>query len=453
MQQESRLQSFLNNPARAMWSMALPIIAGMMVQTLFNVVDIMFIGWLGADEVTAVAFVSPLFFIIIGLTVGLGAGVTASIAQYIGKKDKESADNCAEHGLLLGFFITILLTILGILFGRDLLMVLGASNHILDIAYSYLEILIFGIGGVVFSLFFRAILAGEGETKIPMIIGLVGTVSNVILDPIFIFLLDYGVDGAAIATVLSQAVMIVMYVFVIFVMKKTFLSFNLNHFRYSPNILRMIFVIGIPSSLSMLLMSFGQAVMNKILFNYSSESVAAYQIVSRIDMLLFMPCLGIAIALTTIVGMFFGAQEFSKLVWVVKYGISRAVIITTVNVAILFLAAEKILPIFSANQEVLSVGITYLKIIVLVYPAVAVSVICARICQALGKGMPLLVVTTIRVLIITAPLSFYFYLIGKPIVWVWYSQVIAVLVAAFISFLFMRFYFKKFGIVRTISKS
>ena len=453
MQQESRLQSFLNNPARAMWSMALPIIAGMMVQTLFNVVDIMFIGWLGADEVTAVAFVSPLFFIIIGLTVGLGAGVTASIAQYIGKKDKESADNCAEHGLLLGFFITILLTILGILFGRDLLMVLGASNHILDIAYSYLEILIFGIGGVVFSLFFRAILAGEGETKIPMIIGLVGTVSNVILDPIFIFLLDYGVDGAAIATVLSQAVMIVMYVFVIFVMKKTFLSFNLNHFRYSPNILRMIFVIGIPSSLSMLLMSFGQAVMNKILINYSSESVAAYQIVSRIDMLLFMPCLGIAIALTTIVGMFFGAQEFSKLVWVVKYGISRAVIITTVNVAILFLAAEKILPIFSANQEVLSVGITYLKIIVLVYPAVAVSVICARICQALGKGMPLLVVTTIRVLIITAPLSFYFYLIGKPIVWVWYSQVIAVLVAAFISFLFMRFYFKKFGIVRTISKS
>lgn len=88
MQKESRLQSFLNDPARALWSMALPIIAGMMVQTLFNVVDIMFIGWLGADEVTAVAFVSPLF-IIIGLTVGLGAGVTASIAQYIGKKIKE----------------------------------------------------------------------------------------------------------------------------------------------------------------------------------------------------------------------------------------------------------------------------------------------------------------------------------------------------------------------------
>jgi putative MATE family efflux protein len=323
MQKESRLQSFLNDPARALWSMALPIIAGMMVQTLFNVVDIMFIGWLGADEVTAVAFVSPLFFIIIGLTVGLGAGVTASIAQYIGKKDKRNADNCAEHAILLGIVITVLLTILGVYFGRDLLILLGAYDHILDTASSYLKILTFGIGGVVFSLFFRAILAGEGETTIPMIIGLVGTIANVILDPIFIFLLEYGVDGAAIATVLSQAIMLVMYFTVIFVMKKTFISFNFRHFRYTPNILNVIFKVGIPSSLSMLIISFGQAVLNKILINYSSESVAAYQIVSRIDMLLFMPCLGIAIALTTIVGMFFGAKEFSKLVWIVKYGISR----------------------------------------------------------------------------------------------------------------------------------
>ena len=156
MQKESRLKSFLNNPTRALWSMALPIIAGMMVQTLFNVVDIMFIGWLGADEVAAVAFVSPLFFIIIGLTVGLGAGVTASIAQYIGKKDKKNADNCAEHAILLGIAISVLLTILGVYFGRDLLILLGAYDYILDTAHSYLKILTFGIGGVVFSLFFSS---------------------------------------------------------------------------------------------------------------------------------------------------------------------------------------------------------------------------------------------------------------------------------------------------------
>ena len=447
MEKESRLQSFLANPSKALWTMALPIIAGMMVQTLFNVVDIMFIGWLGAEEVTAVAFVSPLFFIIIGLTVGLGAGVTASIAQFIGQKDKKNADNCAEHTILLGLVITLVLSFLGIVFGEELLVLLGASGNILDISYTYLKVLLYGIGLAVFSLFFRAILAGEGETKIPMFIGLIGTLLNLILDPIFIFVLEYGVKGAALATVISQAVMVISYLFIIFVRKSTYITFNIRDFKYSPSIINTIFKIGIPSSISMLIISFGQVVMNRILINYSVEAVAAYQIVSRIDMLLFMPILGIAISLTTIVGMFFGAKEYEKLVSIVKYGISRAIYITLLSVAILFILADRILPLFSDDPEVLNIGITYLRVIILAYPAVGLSVICSRICQALGEGMPLLVTTITRVLIITAPLSYYFYITGKPIEWVWYAQVFAILIAATISFGFLRYYFKKFAIV------
>jgi putative MATE family efflux protein len=446
MEKQSRLDSFLSNPSKSLWTMALPIIAGMMVQTLFNVVDIMFIGWLGAEEVTAVAFVSPLFFIIIGLTVGLGAGVTASIAQFIGQKDKKNADNCAEHTILLGVVITVVLSALGIIFGKQLLMLLGAYGNILDISYTYLKVLLYGIGLVVFSLFFRAILAGEGETKIPMVIGLVGTILNFILDPIFIFVLEYGVKGAALATVISQAVMVVSYLFIIFIRKSTYITFNISEFKYSPSIINTIFKIGIPSSISMLIISFGQVVMNKILINYSVETVAAYQIVSRIDMLLFMPILGIAISLTTIVGMFFGAKEYEKLVWIVRYGIIRAIYITVFSVAILFIFAHRILPIFTDNTEVLDIGITYLRIIILAYPAVGLSVICSRICQALGQGLPLLVTTTTRVLIITAPLSYYFYITDKPLEWVWYAQVFAILIAASISFGWLRYYFKKFEI-------
>ena len=447
MEKESRLQSFLGNPSKALWTMALPIIAGMMVQTLFNVVDIMFIGWLGAEEVTAVAFVSPLFFIIIGLTVGLGAGVTASIAQFIGQKDKKNADNCAEHTILLGLVITLVLSFLGIVFAEELLVLLGASGNILDISYTYLKVLLYGIGLAVFSLFFRAILAGEGETKIPMFIGLIGTLLNLILDPIFIFVLEYGVKGAALATVISQAVMVISYLFIIFVRKSTYITFNISDFKYSSSIISTIFKIGIPSSISMLIISFGQVVMNRILINYSVEAVAAYQIVSRIDMLLFMPILGIAISLTTIVGMFFGAKEYEKLVSIVKYGISRAIYITLLSVTILFILADRILPLFSDDPEVLNIGITYLRIIILAYPAVGLSVICSRICQALGEGMPLLVTTITRVLIITAPLSYYFYITGKPIEWVWYAQVFAILIAATISFGFLRYYSKKFAIV------
>ncbi len=447
MQKESRLNAFIENPYKSMWTMAMPIIAGMMVQTLFNVVDILFIGWLGADEVTAVAFVSPLFFIIIGLGVGIGTGATATIAQYIGQKDKLNAERTASQTILIGFLSTIVLTVLGVIYGKGLLSILGAEGEILSIAYSYLRILTFGLGLVIFSMFFRAILAGEGETKIPMIIGLIGTVLNLILDPILIFTFEFGVRGAAYATVISQIAMVVSYLFIIFVKKSTFISFNIRKFAFNNHIVAKIFQIGIPSSLSMLIISFGQVVMNKILINYSTEAVAAYQIVSRLDMLLFMPILGIAISLTTIVGMFYGAKEFDKLLSVVYYGINRAVIITTVSVIIFFLLAKNILPIFSSNSLVIDIGVTYLKIIILAYPAVGISVICSRVCQALGEGVPLLVTTVTRVIILTAPLSYYFYYIGKPLEWVWYSQVFAILVAAIISFCWMRFYFKKFNIV------
>jgi putative MATE family efflux protein len=447
MQKESRLDAFIANPYKSMWKMAMPIIAGMMVQTLFNVVDIMFIGWLGADEVTAVAFVSPLFFIIIGLGVGIGTGTTATIAQYIGQKDKENAEKTASQTILIGFLSTIFLTVLGVIYGERLLSILGAEGEILSIAYSYLRILTFGLGLVIFSMFFRAILAGEGETKIPMIIGLIGTVLNLILDPILIFTFDYGVRGAAFATIISQIAMVASYLFIIFVKKSTYISFNIRNLSLDNYIISKIFQIGIPSSLSMLIISFGQVVMNKILVNYSTEAVAAYQIVSRLDMLLFMPILGIAISLTTIVGMFYGAKEYKKLLSVVYYGINRAVIITTISVILFFMLAKNILPIFSSNLMVIDIGVTYLKVIILAYPAVGISVICSRVCQALGQGVPLLITTTTRVLILTAPLSYYFYYIGKPLEWVWYSQVFAILIAAIISYAWMKFYFKKFNIV------
>ena len=448
MEKESRLKDFLANPYKSMWTMALPIIAGMMVQTLFNVIDIMFIGWLGADDVTAVAFVSPLFFIIIGLGVGIGTGATATIAQYIGQKDNKNAEKTASQTLLIGFLSTVILTILGVIYGERLLSLLGAEGEILTTAYSYLRILTFGLGLVIFSMFFRAILAGEGETRIPMIIGLIGTVLNLILDPILIFTFEYGVRGAAFATIISQIVMVLSYLFIIFVKKSTFISFHIRDLSIHNHIMSKIFQIGIPSSLSMLIISFGQVVMNKILVNYSTEAVAAYQIVSRLDMLLFMPILGIAISLTTIVGMFYGAKEFDKLLSVVYYGINRAVLITTISVIFFFVLSSTILPVFSSNPMVIDIGVTYLKIIILAYPAVGISVICSRVCQALGQGIPLLITTITRVIILTAPLSYYFYFIGKPIEWVWFSQIFAILIAAIISFAWMRFYFKKFNIVR-----
>ena len=205
------LKSFLNNPAKAMWNLAIPIMIGMGIQTLYTIIDMIFIGRLGGDAIAAVAFNMPIFFFVMGLSFGLGNGVTASIARFIGAEDKINADNSADHALVFAFIISAILTISGLLYGKQILIFMGCTQDILPMAWDYLRVSCYGISFGVFSGFFRSILAGEGEMKLPMIIAGLGTILNTILDPIFIFYLDYGVSGAAWATTISQIIVSVSY--------------------------------------------------------------------------------------------------------------------------------------------------------------------------------------------------------------------------------------------------
>ena len=181
---ESRLESFLENPPKALWSLAIPIMFGMGIHTLYNMVDMIFIGRLGGDAIAGVAFNMPLFFLMLGLTMGLGSGVTASIARYIGNNNKVNADNSAEHALAMAGVIAIVFTILGLLLGKDLLAKLGAEGIILELAWDYLYVIVVGLPFMVFSGFFRSILAGEGDMKLPMLVAGFGTILNII----FLFL-------------------------------------------------------------------------------------------------------------------------------------------------------------------------------------------------------------------------------------------------------------------------
>jgi Na+-driven multidrug efflux pump len=120
-QKSSRLDDFLENPEKGLWKLAIPVMAGMGIQTLYTIVDMIFIGRISGDAIAAVAFNMPLFFFVLGLTMGLGSGVTASIARFIGARDKVNADNSAEHAVIMGLFISIALTTIGLLWGKEIL--------------------------------------------------------------------------------------------------------------------------------------------------------------------------------------------------------------------------------------------------------------------------------------------------------------------------------------------
>ena len=436
---ESRLSSFLADPSKALWRLAIPIMFGMGIHTLYNVIDMIFIGKLGGNAIAGVAFNMPIFFLMLGLTMGLGSGVTASIARFIGDEDKKSADNSAEHALAMAGGIAIVFTILGIYYGEKILIALGAEGEILVLAWEYLSMIVLGLPFMVFSGFFRSILAGEGDMKFPMMVAGLGTLLNTILDPIFIFKLeDYGnigfgmgVKGAAMATVFSQLIVFLIFIYMLFIKDHAYITFKLKDFMPSKIILWDIIKVGLPASLSMIIMALGQGVFNKILIYYSSQTVAAYQVAGRLDMLIFLPIFAIAGALTTLVGMFYGAREIGALNRIVRYGISSAFLITLVSSSFVYIFAETFSSWFTQDQEIISVSVGFLKRLCLVYPLVAIAITSGRVMQGLGKGLPVLLITIIRVLGVSAPLGLYFsFVLEKPVEWNWY----AMMIAAFISF-------------------
>lgn len=441
---ESRLKSFSEKPKKALWTLAIPILAGMAIQTIYTIVDMIYIGRLSGEAIAAVAFNMPLLFFVLGLSMGLGSGVTASIARFIGANDKINADNSAEHALMMAAFISVIMVVVGLLFGKQMLLILGATPEIINLSWSYLRVISFGLFFMVFSGFFRSILSGEGDMKTPMAISAIGTVLNIILDPIFIFALGYGVAGAAIATVISQAIVFTIFIYMFMVKEHTYVTFKMRDFSFSKFIIFDIIKVGVPASMAMIIMSIGQAVFNKILVSYSAFSVAAFQVGSRIDVVIFLPIMAIATALTTLVGMFYGAKDFENVKLIIKYGMLRSILITTIGSTIIFILAPYIVKGFTNEIEIQRIAISYLRLIVFIYPLVSFAMTSGRVMQGLGMGLPMLVTSTIRVLGVSVPLALIFnYVFHKPIEWMWYAMMASTIIAAITAAIWFKYALRK----------
>ena len=442
---ETPLQSFKDDPFKSMWRLAVPIMIGMGIQTLYTIIDMIFIGRLGGDAIASVAFNMPIFFFVMGLSFGLGNGVTASIARFIGSNDKVNADNSAEHAVAMALAISLILTVSGLLFGKQILLFIGCTNDILPLAWDYLKVSCYGISFGVFSGFFRSILAGEGEMKLPMIVAGLGTILNTILDPIFIFYMDLGVAGAAWATTISQIVVCLVFIYMLFVKNHTYVRFKLKDFSYSSYIIYDIIKVGIPVSMSMVVMALGQLVFNRLLVNFSTDAVAAYQIGGRVDMIVFLPIFGIASALTTIVGMFYGADEFEKIKSISLYGIKSSFLITTICSVFLFIFAPSVVKVFTMDTVIQKISIDYLRTISFLFPFISIGLTIGRILQGLGRGMPSLIITIVRVIGLAGPLAYFFtFVLDKPVEWIWYSMFISGIFATIISITWITVAFRKF---------
>ncbi len=437
-----RVEKFISNPKKALFTLAWPIILAMLVQVAYNIVDTIFVGKLGADAIAAITFAFPVFFVFMALNAGVGIGMSSLISRFLGSKKKSSAENTTVHGLIISLFFALLLFIFGIIFLNPILSLFGAEQPVLGLAYDYLFIILFGLFFMFLGNILNNVFTGQGDTKTPMIIQVTSLLLNIILDPILIYGLDMGVRGAALATSIAFFVWSLMAVF--FIKKKSVLKINFKVFKFSKQIIKNIFVVGIPASLMMLLMSVFLALINRLLAGFGTNYVASLGIVFRLESVATMPIVGFSIALVTLVGMFFGAKRYDLLKDIVFYSLKIAVSIVTVISVILFAFPELFIKIFTNDSSLISLASAYLRIEVFVFPFMATGMIIGRVLQGMGYGMPALVISFVRLILVAVPLAYVFVeILGYGYLSIAVSILIAAVCANIISWVFLFVKFRK----------
>jgi putative MATE family efflux protein len=439
-----RIEEYIKNPKKALFTLSIPLIIGMIVQTLYNVIDTAFVGRIGADALASITFSFPLFFILIALNAGIGSGMTSRIARYLGEKNIKAAENTAIHGILINLFIGTIILITSPLFLKPLLSLFGAENNILQLSIDYMSIIIYGIFFMFLVQAFSSIFSGQGDTKTTMKVQISALLLNILLDYLFIIKLNMGVKGAALATIISFFIGVIIY---LFYMKKSILKINFKNFKYDKQIVKDILVVGFPASLIMLIISIYVIFINRYMVHFSYKHVAAFGIASRIDSIAMLPIVGLGIALITLVGMFYGAKRLDLVKEISWFSLKVGIIFSIIMVFIFLFLLKKIYLIFTNDAEVITFGVEYMKINLITFPLMAIGMMISRIMQGLGLGKPGLVINIIRTFVFAIPLGYLFiFVLGYGHIAIAWAGVIGGLISSIVAIIWLRYEFKKINI-------
>ncbi|MBU1164382.1 MATE family efflux transporter [Patescibacteria group bacterium] len=439
---QKRIEQFIANPKKALWKLSLPIIIGMLVQVLYNIVDTAFVGRLGAEAIAALTFSWPLFFVLISLNGGLGAGMNSRLSRYLGEKNIPQAENTATHGMVLSLVVGFIIFVLGMIFLKPLLVVFGASDYVLKYALDYMRIIL--VAGLFMypSYIMYYIFAAQGDTKTPMKVQIIALVVNMILDPIFIYFLGLGVKGAAYATMISFLLSLIIYIYLF--KKRSHIKINIKTFKFSWRITKEILAVGLPATIMMLLMSVYFIFINRLMASFDVETVAAFGIVARLDSVAVMPVVGLSAALITLVAMFYGAKRYDLLRSIVWYAIRVMIIFSIIIGFIFFVFPQLFLMIFTKDKNLINLGSQYLRIQLFTYPFMVIAMIIGRTMQGLGLGLPGLIINSLRMILIAVPLAYVFVLIFNfSYLSIAVASVIAAVIAAIVAIIWIEIKLKK----------
>lgn len=431
------------NPETAVRKLAIPVMISMLLTASYNIIDGIWITGLGEAAIAGIGFVTPIFMILNGVSVGLGSGATSSISRFVGAHDKNRASDSAAHSIIILFIASIILTLIFLVIQEPLLRIYGASGTALEEALSYSTPLFLGLIGIMFANGASGILRGEGDMKRAMYAVVVSVILNAILDPIFIYTFGLGAAGAAIATVLSSLISAIVILYWLLVKKDTYVDINLRKFKFNSKITKNILKVGIPASLDMFIMSIAVALYLIFITIISGDyGVAAYTSGQRIYLFAIMPLTAIGTAVVAVCGSAFGAENGDYLSRAHKYGAKFGILFGLAVTIIVVIFATPIASIFAYTPETthLVSGISlFLQFAFLSIPLTGAGMASSFLYQGIGRGVTSLFFTIFREVICTVILTYLFGIVfGWGLIGIWIGLAVGRSIASIVNYIYGR---------------
>jgi len=390
-----------------LWKLSLTAMAGMFVMTLYNVVDMIFVGrGVGALAIAGVSIVFPVQMFTMAIGQMIGIGTSSLISRSLGAGDVKRAERALGNAIFLILVLGGTLTVVGLAKSTFFLHLFGATDDVFPYAKQYMDVILLSVVLHEFSMSSNGIIRAEGNARVAMVSMFIGALLNIALDPIFIFVLGMGVRGAAIATVIAQATTTI-YILRYFFSGKSSLRIRVKNFILEWAVVRQIVAIGFAAFIRTAAASFIAVIINRMLGSYGGGiSIAVFGVIHRVLMFAGMPCRSIAQGLQPILGFSYGARRYDRGIEVIR---RSAIIATSFSVAtflVLFFFPGPIMRIFSTDATLVYQGTNAMKLVFLAFWLVGFHIVGSTIFQAIGKPVQTFILATSRQILFLIPLIF-----------------------------------------------
>lgn len=431
-------------PEKAVKTLAIPIMISMILTALYNIVDGIWVAGLGPTAIAGIGFVTPIFMVLNGASVGLGNGATSSISRFIGAKNHEMANKSATHALLIFFVASIILTIIFIIIQEPLLRSYGAVGQTLNEAIAYATPLFLGLIAFMFSNGCSGILRGEGDMKRAMYVVIASVILNASLDPIFIYIMGFGSAGASLATITSSVIAAAIMLYWILIKKDTYVNVDLKNFKFDSKLTKDILKVGIPSALDMLIMATAMSIYLIVISMVGGDyGIATFTSGQRLYLFAIMPLTAIGSAVIAVSGSAFGAKNGEYLSRTHMYGVKFGLALGTVITLILVIFATPLATIFAYTPETAGLvpGIAeYLQIVCPCLILTGIGIPSSFLYQGIGKGIYSLMFTILREILFVVPLIYLFvFVLNLGLVGIWLGLCIGRAIASVLNYAFARY--------------